>query len=320
MNRFRHQALFSTYSIVARDPDTGQFGVAVQTHQMCVGRIVPWLLPGRGAMATQSLANVGFGPLTLAMLREGVPAPRIVAALVASDPGESQRQVAVVDTHGRAAAHTGSACIREAGHHVGDGYSVQANMMTRTTVIEAMRRAYEQTQGDLAARMLAALQAAQDEDGDIRGVQSAALKIVPGRANAPQWTSDYDLRVDEHEQPLTELARLVRLVRARRLDDAGYELLEAGDSAGAESHWAEARTMAPELEELAFWQAVELADKLPHPQALQTAAHILHAALAGHERRTHWLDLIGRLVECGLIQRAKAGPELIAAFEEVGAS
>jgi len=194
--RFHHSEFFNTYSIVARDPDTGQFGVAVQTHQMCVGSVVPWLLPGRGAFATQSLSNIRFGPMTLAMLQEGISAPHIIQALVASEADSHRRQIAVVDASGQAAAWTGDGCIAQASHHVGQGYSVQANMMTRDTVVDAMARAYESATGDLAQRMLAALEAAQREGGDIRGMQSAALKVVPGDASKPIWAADYDLRVD----------------------------------------------------------------------------------------------------------------------------
>lgn len=310
--RYHFTDLNSTYSIVARDPHTGQLGVAVQTHQMSVGNGVPWLLPGIGAIATQSLTNVNFGPMGLKMLQAGVEASRVIQALVASDAGESRRQVAVIDAQGRAAAHTGSGCIAEAGHHIGEGYSVQANMMTRNTVIAAMTNAYESTSGDLAQRMLAALQAAQDEDGDIRGSQSAALMIVPGDRNEPEWKRDYSLRVDEHATPITELARLVRNRRAQMIDQEGHALLEAGDKTGALAKWAEARTLAPEQEEIAYWQAVTLADAYAD---VQGAAAILRPMLANDPRRSEWVGLIHRLQACGLIERAGAGAELLAAVD-----
>ncbi len=308
--RFHFTQLNSTYSIVARDPQTGQFGVAVQTHQMSVGNIVPWLLPGVGAVATQSLSNVNFGPMGLKMLRAGVEASRVIQALVASDAGESRRQVAVVDAQGRAAAHTGSGCIREAGHYIGDGYSVQANMMTRNTVIAAMTKAYESASGDLAQRMLAALQAAQAEDGDIRGSQSAALVVVPAELSAPEWKKDYSLRVDEHATPVEELARLVRNRGAQLIDEKGHALLESGDKTAALAKWAEARALAPEQEELAYWQAITLADK---PADVQGAAEILRPMLAADPRKAEWVELIRRLEACGLIERSGAGSALIAA-------
>ncbi len=304
----RPSELLSTYSIVARDPQTGQFGVAVQTHQMCVGGIVPWLAPGVGAVATQSLVNIAFGPIALAMLGEGVPAPQVIAALVASDEEAHRRQVAVVDGAGRAAAWTGEGCIPEAAHQVGEGYSVQANMMTYRTVVPAMAAAFEAAAGDLAARMLAALRAAQAEGGDIRGVQSAALKVVSGRREDPCWRAAYDLRVDEHDDPVTELSRLVRLRHAQLLDDQGYEALKANDYSRAMELWAQARAQAPELEELPFWQAMALADDLADPEA---GVRVLRPALRDDPRSEHWLDLAMRLQACGLVKRGGAAAELV---------
>jgi len=305
--------LFHTYSIVARDPDTGQLGVAVQTHQMCVGAIVPWLEPGMGALATQASANISFGPIGLAMLREGIDAPHVVEALVASDPGADRRQLAVVDAEGRAAAWTGENCIAYARHHVGAGYSVQANMMERDTVVPAMAAAYEAAQGDLAARMLAALHAAQGEGGDIRGMQSAALAIVSGDPQALGFRrSVYDLRVDEAEAPLDELDRLVRLRRAQRINFQASPLLTEQRERALEL-WAAARALAPELEEMAFWQALRLADELDDVAA---GAAILNEMLQRVDRRAQWIDLIRRLQDCGLIERPGAGDELIAALDE----
>ncbi len=306
--KFHFTELNSTYSIVARDPQTGQFGVAVQTHQMSVGAGVPWLLPGVGAVATQSMTNISFGPTALRMLREGVSATHVIRALVASDDHENRRQVAVVDAEGRAAAHTGRGCIAEAGHHIGQGYSVQANMMTRNTVVQAMAKAYETAEGDLAQRMLAALEAAQAEDGDIRGMQSAALVVAPASITEPEWLRDYNLRVDEHEKPVEELARLVRNRRAQIVDEEGHKLLEQGQHHEATLKWAEARAIAPEQEELSFWQAMALADK---PGDVEEAAAILKPMLAKEPRRNEWIELIRRLANCGLLEREGADSDLI---------
>ncbi|MFH1086844.1 MAG: DUF1028 domain-containing protein [Chloroflexota bacterium] len=305
--------LACTYSIVARDATTGQLGVAVQTHQMGVGRVVGWLLPGVGAVATQSMTNVSYGPMALAMLREGVAAPRVLDALTATDPDAHRRQAAVVDAQGRAAAWTGRGCIPEAAHHMGSGYSVQANMMIHPTVVGAMAAAYEAASGDLAQRMLAALRAAQAEGGDIRGMQSAALKVVPGDAYKPAWAADYDLRVDEHAGPVAELGRLVRLRHAQIIDRAGQALFEAGQVEEALARWAAARAEAPELEELAFWQAVTLADAGADATA---AARLFDATLAQDPRRAQWIELVRRLARCGLIQRAGAAEELLTALGE----
>jgi len=300
--------LFSTYSIVARDPETGELGVAVQTHQMCVGWVVPWMKPGLGALATQASANIKFGPLGLALLEEGIEPEQIIAALVASDPGADRRQVAVVDAQGRAAAHTGANCIQYASHHVGGGYTVQANMMTRSTVIPAMVEAFESATGDLAVRMMAALYAAQAEDGDIRGMQSAALKIVSGDRSTPAWDVIYDLRVDEHERPLDELARLVRLRRAAVVDERGHEALMAGKREEALALWQQAREIAPEMEEIPFWQAMNLADEL---QDYDGAAAVLRPVFERDPRRDEWVDLIRRLEACGMLSRAGTAQQII---------
>jgi uncharacterized Ntn-hydrolase superfamily protein len=264
-------------------------------------------------VASQSLVNLSYGAVGLAMLREGLAPQHIINGLTASDPGAKRRQVAVLNAEGSAAAFTGDGCIREAGHHVGEFYSVQANMMTRTTVIDAMHLAFEQASGDLAARMMAALQAAQAEDGDIRGMQSAALIVVPG-THEPDWASVYDLRVDEHENPVAEMARLVRIRHAQLIDGQGHGLLNQGKIDEALQIWESARKQVPEQEELAFWQAVTLADANPRPDCVQIAAQILREALANDSRREHWLDLIQRLDACGLIERQGAAQELLAAL------
>jgi len=310
--------LHATFSIVAKDPETGHFGVAVQTHQMTVGNFVPWLAAGAGAVATQALGNIRFGPLGLALLRQGLSAQRVVDALVASDEAAKSRQLAVVDAEGRAAAWTGGGCIEHAGHEIGDGFSVQANMMTRPTVVAAMAAAYTSASGDLAARMMAAMQAAQAEDGDIRGMQSAALRIVQGAPpvykDPAEWRPLYDLRVDESDDPLTELARLVRLRRAQLLDSQGHQALEAGDRQRALDLWSEARQLAPELEELGYWQALAMADV---PADVASAADLLAEVLANDPRRPHWLDLIGRIERAGLFERQGAGAELQAALDQI---
>jgi uncharacterized Ntn-hydrolase superfamily protein len=307
-------ALYSTYSIVAHDPETGAMGVAVETHQMCVGAIVPWLLPGVGAVAVQAMTHPTFGSVALAMLSQGLSASRVVEGVLGGDDLRQRRQLAVVDVQGRVAAHTGERCIPHANHHVGEGYSVQANLMTRPTVIPAMRAAYENATGDLAARMMAALYAAQAEDGDVRGMQSAALMVVTGDRNAPMGDAYlYNLRVDESADPLAELARLVRLRYARHIDKQGFDALERGDRAGGLALWAQARELAPELEETAFWQAVSMAGKYADPQ---TAADILRPALAREPRRDHYIDLLRRLQANGIIERAGAADAVIAALSE----
>jgi uncharacterized Ntn-hydrolase superfamily protein len=310
------QDLCNTYSIVARDPVTGHLGVAVQTHQVGVGRLVPWTLPGVGVVATQSLVNVSFGTLALAMLRNGIAAPRVVEALIASDEGRDRRQLAVIDANGQVSAYTGTGCIREAGHYIGTNYSVQANMMTRSSVIDAMRHAFERAKGDLAARMMAALSAAQQHDGDIRGMQSAALKVVSGKPGTPEWESIYDLRVDEHKQPLQELARLLQIRSAQLIDQEGHELLEKGNMMAALAKWKEARAAAPDQEELAFWQAYALADARPDDNTVSLAARIMAQALQDEDRYEHWIELLKRLDECAFSRNAGIGGRLVKALQE----
>jgi len=308
--------LLHTYSIVAFDSSTQQIGVAVQTHQVSVGRMVPFLMPGVGAIATQSLVNISYGPVALAMLQEGISAPDVVAGLIVSDEGRDRRQVAVVDAQGTVGAYTGSGCIPFAEHHIGEGYSVQANMMTNDTVVSAMSHAYETTKGNLATRMMSALFAAQAEDGDIRGQQSAALYIVDNDRTLPSWDYAYNLRVDESDNPLDELQRLVNYQEAKFASREGNQLLEEGDVDGALRRWREARDIAPDDEELAFWQGIALADKNPNNHAVSVAARIIEQAIRDDDRFEHWIELIVRLEKVGLIERKGAGQELLVELKQ----
>lgn len=201
-----------TYSIVARDPETGELGVAVQSHYFGTGSVVTWAEPAVGAVATQAMAEISYGPLGLDLMRAGKSAPDALRALLAADDASATRQVAMVDATGRVATHTGDKTIADAGHVSGDGWSVQANMMRRDTVWAAMAKAYESATGDLADRLLAALDAAEVEGGDIRGRQSATLLIVPATGN--RWDTTIDVRVDDHREPLLELRRLVAMRKA----------------------------------------------------------------------------------------------------------
>jgi uncharacterized Ntn-hydrolase superfamily protein len=314
---FSQNILFNTYSIVARDAQSGDFGVAVQTHQMCVGVAVPWLKAGIGAVATQSLTNLSFGPMGLVMLEENVPAPKIVEALVASDEGAKFRQLAVVDRKGGVGAFTGGNCIPEASHYIGDGYSVQANMMANDSVVPAMAETYEATSGDLASRMMAAMHAAQKEGGDIRGMQSAALVVVSGEVKPDGSPSDrrpiYDLRVDEHETPLLELDRLVRLRSAQIISDQGYKALEEGNIDEALEIWERACAQAPELEEMPFWQAITLADE--HTE-FERGLKILEPMLSQNPLRDQWIDLIRRCQSCGVIETEGVSDRLISGISK----
>ena len=248
-----------TYSIVARDPQSGELGVAVQTDWFAVGGVVPWAEPGVGAVATQSFAEVSYGPLGLDLMRGGKSAADALKALVAGDAAEATRQVAMVDATGIAAAHTGSGCVRAAGHATGDGVSAQANMMDRDTVWGAMMEAFQTTDERFPERLVAALAAAEREGGDIRGRQSAALLVVSGDRSQPRWARSVDLRVDEHQDPVGELKRLLRLHRAYERLARGFELADSGNFMAAADEQTAARNLAPEDDQITFWAGLTLA-------------------------------------------------------------
>ncbi len=205
----------ATFSIVARDSATGELGVAVQSHWFSVGSVVPWVEAGVGAVATQSLVEVSYGPLGLEMMRSGKTAEKALNGLLKADENPQWRQVGMIDAHGNRAVHTGKKCIREAGHVAGATFICMANLMEKGTVWQAMADAFTRTEGDLADRMLAALDAAQDEGGDIRGRQSAAMVVVTGTPTGiPYRDRVIDIRVEDSPEPLRELRRLVGINRA----------------------------------------------------------------------------------------------------------
>lgn len=240
-----------TYSIVARDPATGELGVAVQSHWFSVGSLVTWAAPGVDAVATQANIEVAHGPHGLALLREGLDAPSALGRLLSGDPGATGHQVGIVDAAGRAAAHTGSSCMPEAGHVLGDGVCCQANIMASASVWPAMLEAFERTEGPLVTRLLAALDAAEAEGGDIRGRQSAAVLVVP--AEGEEWETKISLRVEDHPEPLVELRRLVALRDAYELAGEADALVNESRFDEAARLYVEASERAPDNHELLFW-------------------------------------------------------------------
>jgi uncharacterized Ntn-hydrolase superfamily protein len=246
-----------TYSIVARDAATGEFGIAVQTRWPNVGAVVPWAEPGVGAVATQSFAEESYGPLGLARMRDGASAQEALDRLIADDADRDVRQVGMVDGSGRAAAFTGVRCVYAAGHVTETGLSIQANMMERPTVWPAMAEAYRSATGELADRLMAALRAAEAEGGDVRGRQSAALLVVP--ATGAAWATRYDLRVEDDRAPLDELARLLRLARAYEAFDRSQEPAISGDLATAAAEMDDAHELAPEDDQITLWTALFMA-------------------------------------------------------------
>jgi len=202
----------STFSIVACDRDAGQWGVAVQSKFMAVGPIVPWAEPNVGAIATQAMANPDYGPKGLELMRSGHSAEQALERLIADDEESDHRQAGLVDAQGRAAAHTGAECYDWAGHHLGEGYTCQGNILASEAVVGDMAETFEAEDGPLAARLLSALQAAQKAGGDKRGQQSAALLVVQERAGYGGISDQLvNLRVDDHHQPIDELERLYEL-------------------------------------------------------------------------------------------------------------
>ena len=285
-----------TFSIVARDPVNGEMGVAVQSHWFSTGSIVTWAEPGVGAVATQSMVEVSYGPLGLAGLREHKDPQLVLSELLKKDENSAVRQVAMVDAVGRVAAHTGARCIAEAGHHMGSQYSVQANMMLNPTVWPAMARAFEDSAGPLPERLMAALDAAQAEGGDIRGKQSAALLVVSGKASSEPWKGILvDLRVEDHPEPLHELRRLLQVQRAYEYMNQGDDLLSQGKVDEAFEAYKEGAQLAPHIEELPFWQAVTLLETGREKEALPILEKIFKAD-------PNWLLLLKRLPAAGMLK------------------
>ncbi|MFL5825214.1 MAG: DUF1028 domain-containing protein [Thermoleophilaceae bacterium] len=283
-----------TYSLVARDAETGELGVAVQSHYFSVGSVVPWAEPGVGAVATQSIVEVSYGPRGLELMAAGRKPFEALHELTSQDQEADVRQVGMANAAGEVAVHTGPRCIREAGHATGEGVSCQANMMRRDTVWGAMLAAYERTPGDLAARMMAALDAAEAEGGDIRGRQSAAVLVVsPDRR--------LDLRVEDHTDPLGELRRLLALRHAYDHADRGDDLAALGDVEGAMREYSRALELAPGNVEVAFWTGVSLAAAGRMDEA---RPYLDQAFQAGDG----WAELLRRLPASGLFPE---DPELL---------
>lgn len=264
-----------TYSIVARDPATGELGVAVQSHWFSVGSVVPWAEPAVGAVATQSMADPSYGPNALDLLRQGMRAEAALAQLVRADGGQAVRQVAIADAHGGVAVHTGRRCVQFAGHEAGRGFVCAANMMRHEGVPQAMARAYSTAIGELPDRLLAALDAAEDCGGDVRGRQSAAMIVV--RARDELWHRTIDLRVEDSAFPLVELRRLLRLRQAYDLAERADELTAEGRRDEAALLYRRSMEIAPENAELRFWGGlalVHLNERLAGLEAVQSAIEV----------------------------------------------
>lgn len=284
-----------TYSIVARDHGTGELGVAVQTHYFGVGSRVVWAAPGVGAVATQSFTEPAYGPNGLDLMRAGETAAEALSALVEADANADVRQVGMVDARGGVANHTGHNSIAEFCDIAGDEYTVQANLMWKPGVCDAMSAAYESAQGDLAERLMLALEAAERAGGDIRGKQSAALLVVSGNASQPAWGGRiFDLRIEDHPEPLVELRRLLTIARAYRLMDEGDEYMARADLENAKAAYGQASALVPGNHELIFWHALTLA-------AAGQVDESLPLFSTAFDMWPRWRELVQRMPASGLL-------------------
>jgi uncharacterized Ntn-hydrolase superfamily protein len=287
---------------VARDPATGDLGIAVQSALFAIGTTVPWIEAGAGAIATQGFCEGGHGFHGLRLLREGRSATEALAALLSPDEGRDLRQLAIVDVEGRVAAHTGTRCFPMAGHVAGDGWAAVSSLARSSDVWPAMGRAFESAAGDLALRLLAALDAAEAAGGELRGRRSAALLVVRGASSGRPWMDGvFDVRVDDAPEPLVELRRLVALQTAYNHLNAAQKSLERGDLEGALVASRKASSMFPTIAELTYWPALVL-----------VLSGRLEEALPGFReafrREPAWVEVTRRLPAIGLLPD---DPELI---------
>lgn len=296
---YSENPLVATYSIVARDPDTGEMGVAVQSHWFSVGSIVTWGEAGVGVVATQSFVNPAFGPEGLKLLKSGMTAPEIVDKLIAEDEGRDVRQLAIIDVNGKVKSYTGKNCIQGAGNIIGENYSVQANLMMNDKVWGAMSESFENSTGPLAERLIAALEAAQNAGGDIRGKQSAAILVVKGRGTGKVWEDRLiDLRVEDAPNPVQELKRLLKLHRAYDHMNAGDLAVEKGNMELAMQEYSTAENMFPDNEEMKYWHAVTLANNKKLDEALPIFAEVFR-------KNENWRTLTPRLIDNNMLEVSK---------------
>ena len=288
--------LAHTYSIVARDPETGEMGVAVQSHWFSVGRLVMWAEAGVGAIATQSFVNCMLGQKGLELLRKGGTAQDVLQDVIKADEGRDVRQLAIVDANGVVSAWTGKGCIPEAGHIIGDNFSVQANLMLNNRVWPAMAEAFQQAKGSLAERMVTALEAAQKAGGDIRGKQSAAILVVRKESTGKSWEDHLvDLRIEDHPAPVQELRRLLKLSEAYQHMNAGDLAIERNDIDQALREYRTAEGMFPKNLEMKFWHAFSLVNVGRIEESLPIFTKVF-------KQDQNWKILIKRLKAMGMLK------------------
>jgi len=295
-NQPRYFPFAHTYSIVARDLETGEMGVGVQSHWFSVGSIVSWGEAGVGVVATQSLVNVSYGLRGLELLKQNKTPEEVVNILISNDEGREVRQVAILDSQGRVAAHTGLKCIKYAGHRIGKNYSVQANMMLSDKVWPAMAASFEDGNDlPLPERIIKSLEAAESVGGDIRGKQSAVLLVVAGKPRENKWEDPkINLRVEDHSEPLKELKRLLNIFRAYEHMNNGDLAIEKGDMTKALEEYDTAQKMFPDNLEMTFWTAVSLANQNQMDKALKLFKSIF-------KKDKNWRTLAERLPHSELL-------------------
>jgi uncharacterized Ntn-hydrolase superfamily protein len=288
--------LVHTYSIVARDEESGEIGVGVQSHYFNVS-VVAWGEAGVGVVATQSFVNKSFGLRGLELLKRGKTPKEALDLLISEDEGREMRQVSIMDAKGNVATHTGLKCIKYAGHKIGNNYSVQANMMLSEKVWPLMAEAFEENEKlPLAERIIKSLKAAELVGGDIRGKQSANLVIYRGEISEEKWEDPLiDLRVDDHEEPLKELERLLTLFRAYEQGDKGDQAVEEGDIEAALNHYKEGMEMIPDNLEMKYWTAVMLANNNKIEEALGLFSEVF-------AEDSNWRILTERLPEVDILK------------------
>ncbi|MDA4113532.1 MAG: DUF1028 domain-containing protein [Thaumarchaeota archaeon] len=285
-----------TYSIVAIDKKSGEMGVAVQSHWFSVGSVVSWAEAGVGVVATQASVEVSYGPLGLALMKGGKTAQHALKSLLATDPRPEVRQVAMLDSRGRVAVHTGRRCMPEAGHESGRGFSVQANIMRNRRVWGAMARSFRGSKGSLAERLMLALESAEQTGGDLRGRQSAAILVVKLKGSSTPWHDRVvDLRVEDHPQPLVEMRRLLKVHAAFTHANNGDLLMEKGENRKALEEYRRSAELSPENPELRFWQAVTL---LNHGELEEGRSLLRSVFKANGDLRV----LLGRLPAVGMLK------------------
>jgi uncharacterized Ntn-hydrolase superfamily protein len=292
---FSDEPFAHTFSIVARDSVTGEMGVAVQSHAFSVGTVVTWGDAGVGVVATQATVKRTFGPDGLKLLKEGKSPEEVVKILTEADSGRDNRQLGVLDMQGRTASYTGNKCIAFAGNIAENNFAVQANMMLNDKVVPAMTKAFKETKGALAERMIAAMEAGQNAGGDVRGQQSAAILIVNPVATGLIWKDrNIDLRVEDNPEPIKELKRLLQVFRAWEHANAGDEATEKNDLITEAKEYGIVETLIPNNAEIKFWHAVTLVNNHKTKEALPLFKTVF-------EMDNNWLLLFSRLRKADIL-------------------